>query len=412
MGLSARGRAATTTWVATIARVATVGALGVAMVALYVFAIQEAPKFLIDEDVFGEVAAEHKLTAVHNARLAVISIGGALVVAVGLLYTARNYRLAHRGQVTDRFTKALERLGSDELYVRIGGIHALEHVMRDSPQHHGHVVKVLVAFIRERTPRRADETPTNERWMHPPIGTEPPELPDEPPADVQAALTALGQRPTRPRRERNQIDLSRLHLTKVNLANTNFGNVNLDGADLRKARLWDADLRRVDLLKADLRNAYLDGADLRNAYLWEVDLREASLQSTDLRGAVLTGADLRNALLSGADLREVSLWDADLRDARLAGADLRDAQLAGADLRKADLRWADLRDAHLSGDGPLEVHRQGADLRGAFLQDAKLDQGFSLPGSDSSEDSLGSGSKPPGEPFVEGREASEGVSGE
>jgi len=66
----------------------------------------------------------------------------------GLLYTARNYRLSRRGQVTDRFTTALERLGSSELYVRIGGVHALEHVMRDSADHHD----VDRATDRERVP--------------------------------------------------------------------------------------------------------------------------------------------------------------------------------------------------------------------------------------------------------------------
>jgi hypothetical protein len=51
----------------------------------------------------------------YNPRVLVISVGGAVVVGTGLLYTARNYRLSRRGQVTDRFTIALERLGSSEL---------------------------------------------------------------------------------------------------------------------------------------------------------------------------------------------------------------------------------------------------------------------------------------------------------
>lgn len=49
----------------------------------------------------------------YNARLLVISVGGALVVIIGLLYTARTYRLSHRGQITERFTKALEQLGAE-----------------------------------------------------------------------------------------------------------------------------------------------------------------------------------------------------------------------------------------------------------------------------------------------------------
>jgi hypothetical protein len=105
----------------------------------------------------------------YNARVLVISVGGAIVVGTGLLYTARNYRLSRRGQVTDRFTIALERLGSSELYVRIGGVHALEHVMRDSAGHHDDVIEVLTEFIRDRAPRRARRS-DRQVWMHPVTG--------------------------------------------------------------------------------------------------------------------------------------------------------------------------------------------------------------------------------------------------
>jgi hypothetical protein len=44
----------------------------------------------------------------YNARVLVISVGGAIVIGTGLLYTARNYRLSRRGQITDQFTIALE----------------------------------------------------------------------------------------------------------------------------------------------------------------------------------------------------------------------------------------------------------------------------------------------------------------
>ena len=123
----------------------------------------------------------------YNARVLVISVGGAIVVGTGLLYTARNYRLSRRGQVTDRFTVALERLGSSELYVRIGGVHALEHVMRDSAEHHDDVIEVLTEFIRDRAPRRRQSD--RQAWMHPVTGSVP-DLPYEPAADIQAALTA------------------------------------------------------------------------------------------------------------------------------------------------------------------------------------------------------------------------------
>jgi hypothetical protein len=124
----------------------------------------------------------------HDVRVLVVSIAGAVVVAVSLLYTARTYRLSHRGQVTDRFTKALERLSSPDVDARLGGIYTLAHVANDSRPHHDDVVEVLEAFIR----RRAPATRPTRLWPH-----DPP-LPVRPAADVQAALTALVNRPHRP----------------------------------------------------------------------------------------------------------------------------------------------------------------------------------------------------------------------
>ncbi|MFM9582671.1 hypothetical protein [Streptomyces caniscabiei] len=58
-------------------------------------------------------------------RTSVVQLFAVFGAGVALLFTAFNYRLTQRGQVTERFTKALERLGSTELYVRIGGLLAL-----------------------------------------------------------------------------------------------------------------------------------------------------------------------------------------------------------------------------------------------------------------------------------------------
>jgi hypothetical protein len=207
------------------------------------------------------------------ARVLVISVGGAIVVGTGLLYTARNYRLSRRGQVTDRFTIALERLGSSELYVRIGGVHALEHVMRDSADHHDDVIEVLTEFIRGRAPRRARQS-DHQVWMHPVTGSVP-DLPSEPASDIQAALATLRHRPRRP--ERQAIFLPGLHLTR--------------------AQLYGADLTRARLDSANLTGARLDGANLTWAGLGGADLTRARLDGANLTGASLEGADLTRARL-------------------------------------------------------------------------------------------------------------------
>jgi hypothetical protein len=56
---------------------------------------------------------------------------------------------SREAQFADRYSQALEQLGSDNLDVRIGGIYALEGIALDSPRHHPTVMEVLTAFIRE-----------------------------------------------------------------------------------------------------------------------------------------------------------------------------------------------------------------------------------------------------------------------
>jgi hypothetical protein len=164
-------------WLAQRAGWALAGILGLAVV---VVALWRAPEWM------HAIKPQDR----YNARVLVISVGGAIVVLTGLLYTARNYRLSWGVQVTNRLTIALGQLGSSELHVRNSGVHALEHVMHDSADHHDDVIEVLTVFIRARAPRRARQS-DRQVWMHPVTGSTP-DLPSEPTPDIQAALTALG----------------------------------------------------------------------------------------------------------------------------------------------------------------------------------------------------------------------------
>ncbi|GGX70295.1 pentapeptide repeat-containing protein [Streptomyces fructofermentans] len=143
---------------------------------------------------------------------------------ITLLYTARTYRLTRRGQITDPFTKALERLGSSEIYVRIGGILALKQIVQDAPEQ-ADAARVLGHFIRHRAPK-ANFGPADEP------------LPAEPAADVQAALTRTHVDPREP------LDLHGLHPA---------------GAQLRQADLTRAHLRGAMLTEAELDGATFTG---------------------------------------------------------------------------------------------------------------------------------------------------------
>src|SRR5262249_858855 len=118
---------------------------------------------------------------------AAIGVGGTVIVGVaGFWANVRNTNkttaLALQGQVTDRYSKAIEQLGSAQSGVRIGGIYALERIARDSPRDHPTIMEVLAAFIREHSP---------EMWP-PSVTSDSPMRKTRP--DIQAAVTVIGRR--------------------------------------------------------------------------------------------------------------------------------------------------------------------------------------------------------------------------
>jgi hypothetical protein len=95
--------------------------------------------------------AAHLQTAREAVRTQFLTLAAGLFVAGTLWFTGQNLRLSRQGHVTDRYTKAIEQLGSDKLDVRIGAIYALERIARDSATDHPTVMDVLAAFVREHS---------------------------------------------------------------------------------------------------------------------------------------------------------------------------------------------------------------------------------------------------------------------
>ncbi|WP_148088185.1 pentapeptide repeat-containing protein [Couchioplanes caeruleus] len=302
-----------------------------------------------------------KADARNATRQVLLAAVGGLVLATGAGFTARTYFLTRRGQLTDRYTKAITQLASDKLTERLGGIYALEHLMTESEREHPTVVEVLAAFVRDQTIglKRTAPTPDVDGVVYdPPDGYDWP----SPTTDVQAALTVLGRRPHR--QETRPIDLTGAglyyaDLRGARLVKANLYQARLVDAALTHAYLQDATLIRATLTGANLVYARLHGADLHEAVidqalLLEVDLRHANLSSASVKGArmrraFLTAANLTDADLTGADLTAAELWNVDLSGANLTDAVLADADLAGAHLADADLSGADLSGANLSG---------------------------------------------------------------
>ncbi|MFD6285348.1 pentapeptide repeat-containing protein [Streptomyces sp. NPDC060205] len=228
------------------------------------------------------------------------AIGG-LVVVAGAAVGWQQLRLAREGQITERFTRAIDHLGSETLDVRLGGIYALERVAKNSPDDRPTVTDALCAFVREhaRWPVGAPDGPEHPT---PTVDRQVPWLTTRAP-DVQTAMHVLARRPGHSQEYTlylSRADLRRAQLSKAQLKGANLRHSNLSRAYMPNSNLEDGQLVNVDLRHAHLRGARLAHADLRDAHLEHADLRQAILHGADLRGA-----NLSDAYLDGADLTDV-----------------------------------------------------------------------------------------------------------
>lgn len=257
------------------------------------------------------------LNAVRQTMLTALG-GTAAIVAVG--FTVRTYYLSRRGQVTERFGKAVTQLASDKLEERLGGIHALEHIMIESPADHTAVIGVLCAFVRTHTLLPSEQRKRFRAARRIRSDQKLPSLNTELAPDIDAAMIALARRPVR--EESNRPDLRSTSLVGLSLRTYDFAVP----PRLTRMFLTGADLRRADLRGADLRGTIANGADFRWAALHQANLSRTSLSRVDLRWANMGKADLTNALLDGADLRETGGLTAEQLSSAMLDKDTRLSQ--------------------------------------------------------------------------------------
>ena len=335
-----------------------------------------------------------------RARLTVAAVIGGFVVLAGVYVNWRRVSALERqvttlqlGQITERFTRAIDQLGAvrpdgePAPQIRAGGVRSLERIARESLEDFWPVLDILTAYLRSESPAAsADVVVLGAMDIFE-------EAAHEIRSRMDVAFTIEAIQRLWP--YESDSDDAKLNLARTFLPRLSFPGKDLGGANLEGAHLTGADFSGADLREANLPVAGLERANLREAYLWGSNLRASNLEGADfyatsLRSASLDGArlvaakliagNLEGASLTGADLTNADLTRARLSYARLIGADLRDAKLDHANLEGADLQSADLEGANLKS-----VRLEGADLEGTNLNRVTWDdqtqwpEGFTPP---------------------------------
>ncbi len=256
-------------------------------------------------------------------RATIAQILGGVAIGITLYYTWRritiadnnlkvsqdNLKVSQEGQITERFTRAIDQLGNEKLEIRLGGIYALERIANESEKDYWPIMEILTAYVRKNSPVKTD-SPKLDTKVNP---------------DIQAILTTIGRSQIPSGMEPKRLNLQETYLQKADFREANLQWVNLSFAHLENA----------NFVNTNLKGAYLEGTHLENTLLLGANLEEA-----DLKGAHLKKADLKRANLNKTDLSKADLGEANLCVANLEGADFKMANLQGADFRGAILKGA------------------------------------------------------------------------
>ncbi|MBD2464384.1 pentapeptide repeat-containing protein [Oscillatoria sp. FACHB-1407] len=271
-----------------------------------------------------------------------------IATIVGGLAIFLNLKQSHEQQITDRYSKAVEQLGSSQLSVRIGGIYALERIAKDSPKDHWTIMEVLTAFVR-RPPPLNESTTEALAGRTRPID-----------ADVQAALTVIGRRDASRDPQDKPLDLNHANLWGAVLQNANLHGANLIGVDLSDANLCGSNLEGAFLAEARLEGARFNSqSNLRETYL-----KEAKFDyKTNFTGADLTGAILEEVTGTRVNFEKAVLTRVNFDKSKLAHSKFRGANLQDATLRAAELNESDFSKTILKNTSFQETNLSGACLR-------------------------------------------------
>jgi hypothetical protein len=228
------------TWLKWILVIVAIGASALAI--FIVWTVPGVPDGLDDSQ---------QATLRNEYRKTYTQIVAGLVLLIGVFFTwkrvgaaeraaaaaERTVAVAEEGQITERFTRAIEHLGNeDNEAIILGGIYALERIARDSQRDHWQVMEVLTAYVRSKA-----------LWSNLYGIAVDTTIPIRPTAPVQAILDVLGRRRTDYETDRQRLDLHETDLRGASFLRANFSEANFLGANMERAELMGVDLKGANL---------------------------------------------------------------------------------------------------------------------------------------------------------------------
>lgn len=186
--------------------------------------------------------------------------------------------VAERTQITDRFARAIEQLNSENDYMRIGAVQALERIGYDSEDNVMGVLRMLASFVRGQSPAKNEDVYNSL------------------PPDAKEGLGVIVRLASHHKEFLKGDDTFRLDLSESNL--TPFPL--MEGGHFYGFDFRDSNITYQVFSQTDFGKASFSGAHLTNARFWKCNFVRAWFGGAILDSAWFYDADMSNATMLGA----------------------------------------------------------------------------------------------------------------
>lgn len=201
-----------------------------------------------------------------------------------------NLKISQEGQITERFTRAIDQLGAVDkdgnpiIEIRLGAIYALEKIADKSEEYFWPIMEILTAYVRKNSP--VDMADSQNKVS----------------LDIQAIFTVIGRRnATYRQRESKNLNLRRTYLKDLELTDAHFEKADLSGTNLEGASIKETHLEGAFLSGTNLKSAFITGTHLEGAFLGSAHFKWAKFYFNSLKGADFRAADLIGAYFYSLD---------------------------------------------------------------------------------------------------------------
>jgi len=244
---------------------------------------------------------------------AVAALFGLYLIYRRMIAIEKNIQITNEVRIADRFSHAVEQLGTYKLEIQLGGIFSLEKIASESQKDNWIIMEILTAYVRENAPFYREALDPDDHQSNIENGSHSFKQ-KRLPTNIQAILSVIGRRKwLNEEVEQNYF----LNLRKTNLKYADLKGAWLIGANFRGANLERANLMGANLAGAFLAESNLKNANLLNANLEGADLRKANFEGAKLTGVSFQGVNFTGVNLKGADLSESLLKEVNFNNGRL-----------------------------------------------------------------------------------------------